>query len=108
MTTIESVPAFFDALPSRFHAERAQGMHAVYQFDVTGDGGGQWNATIADGRCDVQPGQAASADITLQVPAKEFLGIVNGTKNPQMAFMTGKLKVRGDLSLALRLRELFL
>ena len=70
MTTIESVPAFFDALPSRFHADRAQGLHAVYQFDVTGDGGGEWHATIADGRCDVRPGQAASPDITLQAPTK--------------------------------------
>jgi putative sterol carrier protein len=36
----------------------------------------------------------------------DFLAIVNGKLNPQMAFMSGKLKVQGDMGLAMKLQQL--
>jgi putative sterol carrier protein len=99
---------FFDGLESRFHADRAAGLECVYQFDITGDGGGSWHADIGGGGCTVTPGVAASPDITISCGASDWMRIIEGQLNPQMAFMTGKLKVKGDMGLALRLQSLFL
>ena len=92
----DSVQAFFDELPSRFKPDKAAGLEAVYQFDLSGDGGGQWHADISDGACTVVPGQAADPNITVSSSDKDFLSIVSG-----------KLKVKGDMGLAMRLQSIF-
>jgi putative sterol carrier protein len=103
-----TVQEFFGGLCSRFKAEEATGLTAVYQFEITGDGGGEWHADIADGGCEVAEGRAGSPNITITTSAEDWLAIVGGRLNPQMAFMTGKLKVAGDMGLALRLQSIFL
>ena len=104
----DSVKESFDAMPANFKADKAAGMKAVYQWDVTGEGGGKWNAQIADGKCEVSEGEHASPNITITVSAKDWLDILNGKLDGQMAFMSGKLKVKGDMSLAMKLKTLFL
>ena len=104
----DSVKESFDAMPANFNSEKAAGMKAVYQWDVTGDGGGKWNADIADGSCAVSEGEHASPNITITVSASDWLDILNGKLDGQMAFMSGKLKVKGDMSLAMKLKTLFL
>lgn len=103
-----TVKEAFDAMPGNFKSAKAAGMKAVYQWDITGEGGGKWNATIADGKCAVAEGQHASPNITITVSAKDWLDILNGKLDGQMAFMSGKLKVKGDMSLAMKLKTLFL
>ena len=97
----------FDNMASRFKKDAAKGMTATYQFDLSGDGGGQWHVMIANEQCQVQEGKAASPNITISMTAKDYLDMVNGKLNGQMAFMTGKLKIAGDMGLALRLQSLF-
>ena len=104
----DSVKESFDAMPENFNSEKAAGMKAVYQWDITGDGGGKWNAEIADGKCKVSEGEHASPNITITVTASDWLDILNGKLDGQMAFMSGKLKVKGDMSLAMKLKTLFL
>lgn len=104
----ESVKEAFDAMPGNFKSDKAAGMKAVYQWDITGEGGGKWNAEIADGKCTVNEGEHASPNITITVSAKDWLDILNGKLDGQMAFMSGKLKVKGDMSLAMKLKTLFL
>ena len=104
----DSVKESFDAMSGTFNADKAAGMKAVYQWDVTGDGGGKWNAEIADGACNVSEGEHASPNITITVAAGDWLDILNGKLDGQMAFMSGKLKVKGDMSLAMKLKTLFL
>ena len=94
-------------MPSRFKKDAAKGLTATYQFDLSGDGGGQWYAAIANEQCEVKEGKAASPNITISMAAKDYLDMVNGKLNGQMAFMTGKLKIAGDMGLALRLQSLF-
>ncbi|GAB4336683.1 MAG: SCP2 sterol-binding domain-containing protein [Candidatus Abyssubacteria bacterium] len=103
-----SVKEAFDLMPQNFKADKAAGMKAVYQWDITGDGGGKWYAEIADGKINVAEGQHASPNITITVSAKDWLDILNGKLDGQMAFMSGKLKVKGDMSLAMKLKTLFL
>ncbi len=104
----DTVKEVFDNMAANFNAAKAAGMKAVYQWDVTGDGGGKWNAAIADGACSVSEGENASPNITITVAAKDWLDIINGKLDGQMAFMSGKLKVKGDMSLAMKLKTLFL
>ena len=104
----DTVKEVFDNMAANFNAEKAAGMKAVYQWDVTGDGGGKWNAEIADGACKVSEGENASPNITITVASSDWLDIINGKLDGQMAFMSGKLKVKGDMSLAMKLKTLFL
>ncbi len=53
---------FFAALPGRFDPSAAVGVAAIIQFELSGDGGGTWHATIADGACEVGDGAALRAD----------------------------------------------
>jgi putative sterol carrier protein len=98
---------FFDGLPSHFKADKAAGLSAVSQFDISGDGGGRWHADIDDGSLSVTEGAADAPTITITAGDEDWLSIVNGRLNPQMAFMTGKLKVHGDMGLAMRLQSIY-
>ncbi len=97
----------FETAPARFKKDAAKGLTATYQFDLSGDGGGNWNINIKDDQCEVKEGKAASPNITLSMAANDYLDMINGKLNGQMAFMTGKLRISGDMGLALRLQSLF-
>lgn len=104
----ESVSAFFDRLPSAFRADRAGSVSAVFGFDLAGEGGGQWHVAVEDRRCAVYPGSAASPQVVVRCEAADWLAIVNGTLDPGAAFMIGRLRVKGDITLAFALKDLFL
>ena len=97
----------FEAMPGRFRADKAAGTNATIQYDISGDGGGTWNAVIKDGACAVTPGAAASPNLTLQISAQDWLDMLSGKQSGQMLFMSGKLKVKGDMGLAMKLGSLF-
>ncbi|HEV8306208.1 MAG TPA: SCP2 sterol-binding domain-containing protein [Methylomirabilota bacterium] len=97
----------FDAMPSRFKPDRAQGVKAVIQYDITGEGGGTYHVDIADGKCSVQPGPAPTPTLTLTMAAPDWLDMTAGKLNGQMAFMSGKLKLKGDMGLAMKLAGMF-
>jgi putative sterol carrier protein len=97
----------FDMMPSRFNKEAAKGLNAIYQFDLSGDGGGKWHVIINNDSCEVKEGAAASPSITISMTAQDYLDMLSGKLNGQMAFMTGKLRIAGDMGLALRMQSLF-
>jgi putative sterol carrier protein len=97
----------FDMMPTRFNKEAAKGLNAVYQFDLSGDGGGKWHVIINNDSCQVNEGAAASPSITISMTAQDYLDMLSGKLNGQMAFMTGKLRIAGDMGLALRMQSLF-
>ena len=102
-----SVTEIFQMMPSRFNAQAAQGVNATYQFELTGDTGGTYHVKIANGACQVEQGPAESANITITMAAQDYVDMINGKLNPQMAFMGGKLKIKGDMSLALKMQQIF-
>lgn len=103
----QSVSEFFSGLESKVDADKIAGMNAVYQFDITGDGGGQWNVALADGTAKVSEGTHENPSITITASADDWLKIVSGEMNGQTAFLTGKLKIKGDMGLAMKLQNLF-
>jgi len=104
MATVKEV---FDAMPGRFRPEKAAGTSAVIQYDISGDGGGTWHAVIKDGACAVNQGAASSPNLSLQISAQDWLDMTSGKQNPQMLFMSGKLKLKGDMGLAMKLGSMF-
>jgi putative sterol carrier protein len=102
-----TVKESFDAMPSRFRSDKAAGANAVIQYDVSGEGGGTWNAVIKDGTCTVTPGAAPTPNLTLQISAQDWLDMLSGKQSGQMLFMSGKLKVKGDMGLAMKLGSMF-
>jgi putative sterol carrier protein len=98
----------FDMMPSRFNAAAASGVNATYQFDLTGDNGGTWQVAVANGTCAVSQGTPNDKpNITITMAAGDYLDMITGKLNPQMAFMGGKLKIKGDMSLALKMQQIF-
>jgi putative sterol carrier protein len=102
-----TVKESFDAMPSRFKPDRAQGVKATIQYDITGQGGGTYHVDIADGKCAMQEGPAATPNLTLTMTAPDWIDMVSGKLNGQMAFMSGKLKIKGDMGLAMKLAGMF-
>ena len=100
----ESVRDFFEALPDRASGPGVGEITSSYRFDV--DGAGTWVVDVVDGRVRVQEGEQ-DADVTIRTSEETFLAVANGDQNPMTAYMTGKLKVQGDLQAALKLQKLF-
>src|SRR5258705_1866806 len=96
-----------DAMASRFRTDKAAGTTAVIQYDVSGDGGGTWHAVIKDGACTVKPGAGTNPNLSLQISAQDWLDMLSGKQSGQMLFMSGKLKVKGDMGLAIKLGSMF-
>jgi putative sterol carrier protein len=104
---ITSVKEVFNKMPEVFNPSAAQGLDAVFQYDISGEDGGQWNAVVKDGTCQVQEGAHASPTVTLTMSDETWLAMVNKELNGMQAFMSGKLKVSGDIMLAQRINDLF-
>ncbi|MBL8058358.1 MAG: SCP2 sterol-binding domain-containing protein [Anaerolineales bacterium] len=107
MAYANSIHEVFDAMPARFQAT-PNDLNAVVQFDVTGEGGGQYAATFGGGTCAVTAGQAPNPTLTFTASASDFLGMINGEINPMQAFMQGRIRLGGDISLALKLQSIFM
>ena len=87
--------------------DRVKGINAVVQYYLTGDEGGDWVVTIQDGTCKVREGIVDNPRITLTVDASIFRDILLGRMDGMAAFMQGKVSVRGDLMLGMKLIDLF-
>jgi hypothetical protein len=81
-------------------------INAVYQFVIGGPNGGQWSVDCTQPGGLITAGTAASPRCTVHCTDDDFLNIVNGKLNPQMAFMSGKLKIQGDMALAMKLQQI--
>ncbi len=104
---MSQIAEFFNQVTSKVDPAKVKGMNVTYQFVITGDGGGEWAVTISDGQISVTEGKAEKANITLTISANDFLDLVAGKLNGQTAFLTGKLKIQGDMTLALKLQSVF-
>ena len=95
---------FFDTLESSVDASKTAGMNNSYLFEI--EGAGTWKVDVADGSVSVTEG-AADADVVIRASQETFSAIASGEQNPTTAYMTGKLKVEGDMGAALKLQKLF-
>ena len=100
-----AVRDFFEGLEGRVDESKTAGMSNTYHFDV--EGAGQWTVVVRDGKAAVSEGTTGDADCTITSSEENFEKIVSGELNPTSAYMTGKLKVKGDMGAAMKLQKLF-
>ena len=101
------VKEMFGKMPEVFNPSAAQGMDAVFQYEITGEGGGNWSVIVKDGACEIQEGTNDSPNVSLTMSAETWLAIVSKETNGMQAFMSGQLKATGDIMLAQRIEQLF-
>lgn len=99
--------ALMELLPQVFLPAQAAGMSAVINFDLSGDGGGDWAVIIRDQTCKVETVKATAPDLTLYAKARDIIDIFTGKLDATRALLFGKLRLDGDMRLAMKLVDLF-
>lgn len=94
-----------EVLPQKFRREKAANIDVVAQLNLTGPNGGNWVVTIKNQTLKVTEGIYPSPTLTLKVTDKDFVDIVNGKSSATEAFFSGKIRIIGDLGLALKLKD---
>jgi putative sterol carrier protein len=102
-----TVSELMEKMPGAFIPEKAQGVDAIVHFKFTGAEAGEWNATIKDGKVDVSRGTSPSPTMTLTADSADYVKIFTGELDGMQAFMQGKVKLAGDLNLAMKLMQMF-
>jgi putative sterol carrier protein len=107
MLSVTTVNEIFDEVNRRLADPAKVGStNAAYQFDLSGDDGGSYHIVLKDGAGDAGSGAPEAPNTTISMSAADFVGLATGKLDPTMAFMTGKLKVHGDMALAMKLQNL--
>jgi len=109
MSEVQVTPQqIFDSMPQALVPEKAGSTKAMIQFDLSGDQGGKWWVKIHDGQAESGHGDAPEApQLTLMADATDYVKISLGQLDGTAAFMQGKLKIKGDMGLAIKMASLF-
>ena len=103
-----TIAQLMEKMPAAFIPEKAEGVDAVVHFKFTGAEAGEWNATIKDGKCEVAQGiPRRQPTMTLTADSSDYIRLFTGELDGMQAFMQGKLKLGGDLNLAMKLMQMF-
>jgi len=109
MSEVEMTPdQIVEAMPQFLIPEKAATTNATIEFDLSGDGGGKWWVKIHDGHAESGKGEPAETPkLTLLAGAEDWVKIMTGKMDATSAFMSGKLKIKGDMGLAIKMQSLF-
>ena len=97
----------FDGMRHSFRADKARGVHARYQWELSGTNGGQWWIEVNDGKFKMERGKIDKPDVVFIASDQTWVAMSNGKLKGSWAYMTGRLKVRGSQSVARKLDEIF-
>ena len=97
---------FFEkTLPQRFNAIKAAGVDVIVQVSIIGSSGGDWIVIIKNQQLEVKQGVDPKANLSLKMAEKDYLDMVNHKISAEKAFFTGKVQFKGNIALALKLRD---
>jgi len=102
-----TVKGVFDRMPEAFRPEKAAGVDVVFQYRISGPGGGEWFASVKEGSCEVRQGAHEKPTTTIIMSDEDFLTLIAGKLNAMQAFTAGKLKIEGDLMKSQLIEKLF-
>jgi putative sterol carrier protein len=97
----------FDAMRGSFQPAKAKGVHARYQWDLSGPNGGEWWIEVNDGTYKMGKGKIPDPNVTFIAKDKDWVAICHDQLSGTWAYLTGRLKVRGDQGVARKLGEMF-
>jgi len=97
----------FNAMPASFVTDAAAGVDVVFQYIISGEGGGDWHSVIADQKCRVEAGIHEKPSCTLTMEGLDFLDMINGKLPAMQAYTSGKLKIEGDIMKSQLIEKLF-
>jgi putative sterol carrier protein len=107
MPKIENCSEWFDSvLPEKFDPSQTGGFSGTFSFKISGDLGGEWSVSIDGADLSVQQGLAEDPIFTVSMKDENFMKLMNEEINGQQAFMSGKLKFKGNMSKAMKLQSL--
>lgn len=104
---VSSVQNYFDTLGERFVPSAAAGVAGVFQFEISGDGGGAWFVAVNDGAFTLTNGRHDKPNVSYKMEAAHWVDMINGKINGRWAALSGKLKVTGSLPLAYKMQKFF-
>jgi putative sterol carrier protein len=105
---INSTPQeVFDSMRDSFQANKAKGVHARYQWDLSGPQGGQWWIDVDDGKYKMGKGKIDNPNVTFVAKDKDWVAVSNHQMGGTWAYLTGRLKIRGDQGVARKLGKMF-
>ena len=103
-----TVAEVMEKMPGAFIPEKAAGVDSVIHFKFTGAEPGEWNAVIKDGKVEVARGiPHFKPNMTLTADSSDFVKMITGEMDPMQAFMQGKVKLAGDLNMAMKMMQMF-
>lgn len=97
----------FDAMRGSFQPAKAKGVHARYQWDLSGPNGGEWWIEVNDSTCKMGKGKIPDPTVTFIASDKDWVAICHDQLSGTWAYLTGRLKVHGDQGVARKLGEMF-
>jgi len=95
--------ALINSLPTRVDAEKIKDINGRILFSLSGDGGGEWGVVLDNGKVSVSEGAMAQPQLTVKTSTAIAEKLLSGGLNPMMAYMTGKIKIAGDMALGMKL-----
>lgn len=104
-TQMSDMNSIFTEMKSRFNADAAVGVDAVFQYEISD--GGEWFVTVQDGSCEVTEGNNDDATVTLRMDTETLEEVMSGETDGMQAFMSGRIQADGDIMLATKLAAIF-
>ncbi|MEA3437417.1 MAG: SDR family NAD(P)-dependent oxidoreductase [Thermodesulfobacteriota bacterium] len=102
-----SPTSVFEAMPDSFKADAAAGLDVVFQYIITGEGGGDWFCAVKDSECTIKSAMHDKPTCTLKMDSGNFLAMMNGKLTPMQAYSSGKLVIEGDIMKSQLIEKLF-
>jgi putative sterol carrier protein len=98
---------FFEkVLPSRFNPSKAKGVDVTAQVNITGPNGGAWAVKIKDQKLEAKEGTHPSPTMSISMAETDYMDLINGKMSAEKAFFSGKIQFKGNIMLALKLKEI--
>lgn len=107
MSIADDINEILEKMPNAFLPEKAGNLNATIQLELTGEGGGEWIIKVANGTITASPGRGTAPNLTLTMDARDYVALSHGEANPMNLFMAGKIKLQGDMTLAMKFPDMF-
>ena len=105
--TEKTASQLIQEMPAAFRPERAGRANATIQFNISGEGGGDYYLDVKDKTCTLNEGKAPRADATVSISSEDFIALETGELSTMKAFTSRRIKTSGNIGLLRKLERWF-